>query len=262
MALMVVRVRRVDAGMAATKRARVAREGRAAGGRWTWICVTKGAVVYATKAKGRMPHSATEVRQQQRTLFGVRFVFLLFPNNADRIRSLPSLFARKRKGAEDERARSRAGLRAKRTSGGLAPGLVRLDVARDGDEAEEGADEEARELEHGEEGGAPGAGVVDDEALRDLCVALPLGLFFNSCRLGTWGGLPSWALSHHAGMKTYRIALGSGPPRGLASVAQAQIPCRGSSRPWVAAARRGIGAVAGGAAGGVAAVVGVRGLRV
>jgi len=214
MALMVVRVRRVDAGMAATKRARVAREGRAAGGRWTWICVTKGAVVYATKAKGRMPHSATEVRQQQLTLFGVRFVFLLFPNNADRIRRLPSLFARERKGAEDEKARSRAGLRAKRTSGGLAPGLVRLDVARDGDEAEEGADEEARELEHGEEGGAPGAGVVDDEALRDLCVALPLVLFYTlssrdvgGCRRRHYATTPArkrtvllWVLGRRAGL--------------------------------------------------------------
>lgn len=161
-----------------------------------------------------MPHSATEVRQQQLTLFGVRFVFLLFPNNADRIRRLPSLFARERKGAEDEKARSRAGLRAKRTSGGLAPGLVRLDVARDGDEAEEGADEEARELEHGEEGGAPGAGVVDDEALRDLCVALPLVLFYTlssrdvgGCRRRHYATTPArkrtvllWVLGRRAGL--------------------------------------------------------------
>jgi phage/plasmid primase-like uncharacterized protein len=59
MKLMVVRVSRVLDGMASTKRLRLEGDVRAAAGRWTCMCVTKGDVVYATKRMGMMPHRAT-----------------------------------------------------------------------------------------------------------------------------------------------------------------------------------------------------------
>lgn len=49
--------------------------------------------------------------------------------------------------------------------GGRLPGL---EVAWCCEEREEGAEEEARELEHGEEGDSPGAGVVDEDAFGDV----------------------------------------------------------------------------------------------
>lgn len=49
--------------------------------------------------------------------------------------------------------------------GGRLPGP---EVAWCCEEREEGAEEEARELEHGEEGDSPGAGVVDEDAFGDV----------------------------------------------------------------------------------------------
>jgi hypothetical protein len=61
MALMVVRVRGVDGGSVLMKRSRMVREVRAYGGRWMWMCVTKGEVMYATKKMGTMPQRTTDV---------------------------------------------------------------------------------------------------------------------------------------------------------------------------------------------------------
>lgn len=55
-----------------------------------------------------------------------------------------------------------------RTFGSLLDGLVGLDVAGHGDAAEEGADEERGDLEHGQKRGPAGAGVVDEQPLWDF----------------------------------------------------------------------------------------------
>ena len=52
-----------------------------------------------------------------------------------------------------------------RTAGNLMCGLVGLDIAGHDDESEKGAEKEAGDLEHGEECGAPCAGVVDEDPL-------------------------------------------------------------------------------------------------
>ena len=68
----------------------------------------------------------------------------------------------------------------RRTSGGLQRRLPCFDVAWNKDEAEEGAEEERGDLDHGEKGGAPGAGVVDEDSLGNA-YTMPARLVSTAC---------------------------------------------------------------------------------
>ncbi len=90
--------------------------------------------MYVTNTKGTTPHRATDART----------------NVSERTTRL-------------ERGKGKG-----RTFGSLLDGLVGLDVAGHGDAAEEGADEERGDLEHGQKRGPAGAGVVDEQPLWDF----------------------------------------------------------------------------------------------
>lgn len=67
-----------------------------------------------------------------------------------------------------------------RTSGGLQRRFLGFDVARNEDEGEEGTKKERGDLDHGEKGGASGAGVVDEDSLGDA-YKMPARLVSTAC---------------------------------------------------------------------------------